>query len=81
MGVIITHLPTSHAPPDRKVKMGSNAFFRKKRKEKEKTTPFGVNLMRSQVIYRAAQVTLGYTSLYRHLKAHVTSVLTVTINR
>jgi len=27
-----------------------------KRKEKEKTTPFGVNLMRSQVLYRAAQV-------------------------
>ncbi len=27
----------------------------KKRKEKEKTTPFGVNLMRSQVLYQAAQ--------------------------
>ena len=27
----------------------------KKRKGKEKTTPFGVNLMRSQVLYRAAQ--------------------------
>ena len=27
----------------------------KKRKRKEKTTPFGVNLMRSQVVYRAAQ--------------------------
>ena len=27
----------------------------KKRKRKEKTTPFGVNLMRSQVLYRAAQ--------------------------
>ena len=27
----------------------------KKRKEKEKTTPFSVNLMRSQVLYRAAQ--------------------------
>ena len=25
------------------------------RKEKEKTTPFGINLMRSQVLYRAAQ--------------------------
>jgi len=25
------------------------------RKNKEKTTPFGVNLMRSQVLYRAAQ--------------------------
>ena len=24
-------------------------------KRKEKTTPFGVNLMRSQVLYRAAQ--------------------------
>jgi len=27
----------------------------KKKKRKEKTTPFGVNLMRSQVLYRAAQ--------------------------
>jgi len=26
------------------------------KKRKEKTTPFGVNLMRSQVLYRAAQV-------------------------
>ncbi len=25
------------------------------KKRKEKTTPFGVNLMRSQVLYRAAQ--------------------------
>ncbi len=33
------------------------AFVRKKRKEK--TTPFGVNLMRSQVLYRAAQVLLS----------------------
>ena len=28
------------------------------RKRKEKTTPFGVNLMRSQVLYRAAQAQL-----------------------
>ena len=27
----------------------------KKRTRKEKTTPFGVNLMRSQVLYQAAQ--------------------------
>ena len=27
----------------------------RKRKRNEKTTPFGVNLMRSQVVYRAAQ--------------------------
>ncbi len=30
----------------------------KEKKEKEATTPFGVNLMRSQVLYRAAQVLL-----------------------
>ncbi len=30
------------------------------RKRKEKTTPFGVNLMRSQVLYRAAQVFAVY---------------------
>ena len=29
---------------------------RKKKKRKEKTTPFGVKLMRSQVLYWAAQV-------------------------
>ncbi len=28
---------------------------KRKKKRKEKTTPFGVNLMRSQVLYRAAQ--------------------------
>ena len=28
---------------------------KQKRKDKEKTTPFGVNLMRSQILYRAAQ--------------------------
>ena len=28
-------------------------------KRKEKTMPFGVNLMRSQVLYRAAQVQVG----------------------
>jgi len=36
----------------------SEADYEKKRKEKkrkEKTTPFGVDLMRSQVLYRAAQ--------------------------
>jgi len=31
---------------------------RQKRKRKEKTTPFGVNLMRSQVLYRAALLPL-----------------------
>jgi len=34
--------------------------FRKEKKRKEKTTPFGVNLMRSQKLYRAAQM-LGFT--------------------
>ncbi len=29
-----------------------------KKKRKEKTTPFGINLMRSQVLYRAAQACL-----------------------
>jgi len=29
---------------------------RKEKKRKEKTTPFGVNLMRSQLLYRAAKV-------------------------
>ena len=28
---------------------------------KEKTTPFGVNLMRSQVLYRAAQALLAHS--------------------
>jgi len=28
----------------------------RRKKRKEKTTPFGVNLMRSPVLYRAAQV-------------------------
>ena len=34
-------------------------WIRKKRKEK--TTPFGVNLTRSLVIYQAAQKTMDYT--------------------
>ena len=29
------------------------------KKRKEKTTPFGVNLMRSQVLYQAAQETVS----------------------
>jgi len=33
---------------------------RKEKKRKEKTTPFGVNLMRSQVLYRAAQRLRGF---------------------
>ncbi len=32
----------------------------KEKKRREKTTPFGVNLMRSQVLYRAAQVSSMY---------------------
>jgi len=32
-----------------------NENKRKEKKRKEKTTPFGVNLKRSQVLYRAAQ--------------------------
>ena len=40
---------------------GSNGLWhssekRKEKKGKEKTAPFGINLMRSQVLYRAAQV-------------------------
>ncbi len=31
------------------------------KKRKEKTTPFGVNLMRSQVLYRAAQNLFRYS--------------------
>ncbi len=36
-------------------------------KRKEKTTPFGVNLMRSQILYRAAQASATHIlcSLYR----------------
>ncbi len=30
------------------------------KKRKEKTTPFGVNLMRSQVLYQAAQIRKQY---------------------
>ncbi len=33
---------------------------RQEKKRKEKTTPFGVNLMRSQVLYRAAQRLRGF---------------------
>ncbi len=32
-----------------------------KKKRKEKTTPFGVNLMRSQVLYQAAQISWPYS--------------------
>jgi len=39
------HFPTQASPIEKK----------KKRKRKEKTTPFGVNLMRSQELYWAAQ--------------------------
>ncbi len=35
--------------------MPMQCIERKEKKRKEKTTPFGVNLMRSQVLYRAAQ--------------------------
>ena len=38
------------------VKKAGLFCLRKEKKRKEKTTPFGVNLMRSQVVYRAAQV-------------------------
>ncbi len=34
---------------------GFLSFWSAEKKRKEKTTPFGVNLMRSQVLYRAAQ--------------------------
>jgi len=37
------------------------------KKEKEKTTPFGVNLMRSPVLYRAAQETIQYMSSVKPL--------------
>jgi hypothetical protein len=40
------------------------------KKRKEKTTPFGVNLMRSQVLYRAAQVRLQ--SLTAHERTYST---------
>ena len=36
------------------VQVGSR-FWVKKRQKTEKTTPFGINLMRSQVLHRAAQ--------------------------
>jgi len=38
--------------------MGTSIVIEKKRKEK--TTPFGVNAMRSQVLYRAAHRELSY---------------------
>jgi len=38
---------------------------RKEKKRKENTTPFGVNLMRSQVLYRAAQVVRPYIASCR----------------
>ena len=36
--------------------MKTNERKEKKRKRQEKTTPFGVNLMTSQVLYQAAHV-------------------------
>ncbi len=42
--------------------LAANAQLAEKRKEKkrqERTTPFGVNVMRSQVLYRAAQGLIG----------------------
>jgi hypothetical protein len=36
---------------------------RKEKIRKEKTTPFGVNLMRSQVLYRAAQGLRGIKAI------------------
>ena len=42
------------------------------KKRKEKTTPFGVNLMRSQVVYRAAQVTYSYVQVQIFAKAQLT---------
>ena len=38
---------------------------KEKKKKKEKTTPFGVNLMRGQVLYWAAQEVKSYTRLPR----------------
>jgi len=37
------------------------------RKEKEKTTPFGVNLLRSQVLYRAAPASFNILT-FEHLQ-------------
>jgi len=37
-----------------------------KRKRKENTTPVGINLMKSQVLYRAAQVLTGHSTACRH---------------
>ncbi len=44
----------------------------KKRKEKEKTTPFGVNLLISPVMYRAAQ---GQGDKHSHLSTVVSDLL------
>ncbi len=38
------------------------------RKEKEKTTPFGVNLMRSQILSRAAQTWIAIQSMSGHVR-------------
>ena len=38
--------------------------------KKEKTTPFGINSMRSQVFYRAAQAQCMYTSLVISAQEH-----------
>jgi len=38
------------------------------KKRKEKTTPFGVNLMRSQVLYRAAQFALQQNELFSNMQ-------------
>ncbi len=42
-------------------------MLRKEKKRNEKTTPFDVNLMRSQVLYRAAQ---GFTCLIQSAGLH-----------
>jgi len=43
------------------------------KKRKEKTTPFGVNLMRSQVLYRAAQRLRGFFYIFNFSPPHCSS--------
>ncbi len=45
-----------------------------KRKRKEKTTPFGVILMRSQVLYRAAQACVDASDM-RHNLSNVSLII------
>ena len=57
-GTTLTPLPLHRAAPQ----VTAVPFTTTKKKRKEKTAPFGVNWMRSQALYRAAQVSPAHST-------------------